>query len=438
MSASSSIPAERARLAGLAELFILDTAREPLFDSLVRLAAATCAAPMALLTLVDQDRLWFKAELGLGGLREAPRAPAFCARAIESDDALEVPDALDDPRFAANPFVCGQPGVRFYAGAPLVLPSGERVGTLCVLDTQARLLTAEQRRTLVSLAGLATQALTMRRDLMAQAHQVRSEAESALRAEQARLRADALEAESRQLVEAAQAKTTFLANMSHELYTPLNAIIGYAHLLGTGAFAPDSPRFARYLGDIGASGRQLLAQLQTVLAFSEVQSGQLELRPQRVDLRSLLDDAIDIARADCRARGVTVTLATDPGPLELLIDPTRLAQIVSHLLSNATRFSHPGGHVTLRARAVGTREFRVEVEDAGIGIAAADLPRLFMPFRQLSEGLTKTHPGAGLGLALARRLVEAQGGTVAVESTPGVGSLFSFTLPRVQRGLPGA
>ncbi len=226
--------------------------------------------------------------------------------------------------------------------------------------------------------------------------------------------------------------------MSHELYTPLNAIIGYAHLLGTGAFAPDSPRFARYLGDIGASGRQLLAQLQTVLVFSEVQSGRIELRPQRVDLRSLLDDAIDIARADCRARGVTVTLATDPGPLELLIDPTRLAQIVSHLLSNAIRFSHPGGHVTLRARAVGAREFRVEVEDAGIGIAAADLPRLFMPFRQLSEGLAKTHSGAGLGLALARRLVEAQGGTVAVESTPGVGSLFSFTLPRGQRGLPGA
>ena len=438
MSASSSTPAERARLAGLAELFILDTAPEPLFDSLVRLAAATCAAPMALLTLVDQDRLWFKAELGLGGLRESPRERAFCARAIESDDGLEVPDARDDPRFAANPFVSGEPGVRFYAGAPLVLPTGERVGTLCVLDTQARRLTAEQRRTLVSLAGLAAQALTMRRDLMAHAHLVRSEAESALRAEQARLRAAALEAESRQLAEAAHAKTTFLANMSHELYTPLNAIIGYAHLLGTGAFAPDSPRFARYLGDIGASGRQLLAQLQTVLVFSEVQSGRIELRPQRVDLRSLLDDAIDIARADCRARGVTVTLATDPGPLELLIDPTRLAQIVSHLLSNAIRFSHPGGHVTLRARAVGAREFRVEVEDAGIGIAAADLPRLFMPFRQLSEGLAKTHSGAGLGLALARRLVEAQGGTVAVESTPGVGSLFSFTLPRGQRGLPGA
>ena len=128
-----------------------------------------------------------------------------------------------------------------------------------------------------------------------------------------------------------------------------------------------------------------------------------------------------------------MTLATDPEPLELVIDPMRLAQVVSHYLSNAIRFSHAGGHVALRAHALGAREFRVEVEDHGIGIAPEDLPRLFTPFRQLSEGLAKTHQGAGLGLALARRLVQAQGGVVDVESRPGAGSVFSFTLPRVQR-----
>lgn len=113
-----------------------------------------------------------------------------------------------------------------------------------------------------------------------------------------------------------------------------------------------------------------------------------------------------------------------------MIDPMRLSQVVSHALSNAIRFSHPDGAVAVRARAQGTREFVVEVEDHGVGIAAADLPRLFTPFHQLSQGLARTHEGAGLGLALTRRVVEAMGGTVDVASTPGVGSVFTFTLPR--------
>ena len=436
MSSTFFNPGESARLARLHELAILDTDREPLFDSLARLAAEACRAPVALVSLVDRDRLWFKAEIGLGGLRETPRDGAPCAEAIRSDALMEVSDAQADPRFATHAFARDAPGARLYAGAPLILPSGERLGTLCIMDTVARTLTGDQRRTLVTLAELATQALTMRREAAQAALAQRDDA--APGSEDARRRACALEAENRQLLEAARVKTAFLANMSHELYTPLNAIIGYAHLLGTGAIAPDSPRFAKYLGDIGASGQQLLAQVQAVLAFSDVQSGRLDLRPQRVDLRAVLQGVIDIAQADCRARRVTVTLDTDPGPLELLVDPMRLSQVVSHYLSNAVRFSHPGGHVVLRARAQGTREFTVEVQDEGIGIAAADLPRLFTPFRQLSEGLAKTHAGAGLGLAIVRSVIEAQGGSVAVASTPGAGSVFSFTLPRVQRDLPDA
>src|SRR6201996_6043168 len=178
MSTPSSIPGEIARLARLHELSVLDTAPEPLFDSLVRMASEACDAPIALITRVDADRQWFKAGLGLGGLRETPRHHSFCTHTIQSDDLMEVPDARDDARFAASPFVRDDPGVRFYAGAPLILPSGERVGTLCVLDLHARRLSDAQRRTLVSLAGLATQALAMRRDLIDRTQHVRGEAES--------------------------------------------------------------------------------------------------------------------------------------------------------------------------------------------------------------------------------------------------------------------
>ena len=680
MSTFSSHPGEIARLARLHELHILDTAREPLFDSIVNMASAACESPIALITLIDADRQWFKADVGLGGLSETPREFAFCAHTIQGDGLMEVPDARDDARFAANPFVRDDPGVRFYAGAPLTLPCGERVGSLCVIDRHARRLTGAQRRTLLSLAELATQALTMRRDLIQRTLQVRGDAERALaareaelhdlytnapcgyysldtdgrfarindtalrwlgctrdevlgklgivdfldaegrqyfnarfprlkrdgrvfdieydligrsgmrrrvigsasalrgadgefvmtrtvvhdiselhrareslrrmgaeqqtiidtdlvgivklkdrnvawanrgaekmfgwslsevagqcsrvfypdeaayqdfgaaaypalqaggmhrcqlqmrrrdggsmdvdmsltampghvgevlcvlqditelrRAEDIRIRAGALEAENRQLVEAARVKGVFLSNMSHELYTPLNAIIGFSHLLGTGAIAHDSPRFAKYLADIGASGQQLLAKVQQVLAFTDVESGRFDLRPRRAELRAVLQDVVDIAQADCSARGVDVTLQMAPAALELVIDPMRLSQVVSHLLSNAIRFSHAGGRVTLRAQAQGVDGFRVEVEDRGIGIAPEDLPRLFTPFRQLSEGLSKTHGGTGLGLALARRLVEAQGGSVAVHSTPGAGSVFSFTLPRVAHAVP--
>jgi PAS domain S-box-containing protein len=178
---------ERVRLSRLHDLRVLDTAREPLFDSFVRMASETCGSAIALISLIDADRQWFKADLGLGGLSETPREYAFCAHAIQSDELMEVPDARDDPRFSSNPFVRNQPGIRFYAGAPLILPGGERVGTLCVLDLHARRLTDAQRKTLVSLAAMTTQALLMRRDLIVRTLAVRDQSEAALAIQSAEL-----------------------------------------------------------------------------------------------------------------------------------------------------------------------------------------------------------------------------------------------------------
>ena len=248
------------------------------------------------------------------------------------------------------------------------------------------------------------------------------------RAEDIRLRAAALGTENRQLVEAARVKRVFLTNMSHELYTPLNAIIGYAHLLGTGAIPADSLRFAKYLADIGSSGQQLLAQIQHALACTEVESGHFDLQPRRAELRAVLEGAIEVAQDACRAKGVGVTFAMAPESLELTIDPIRLSQVVSQCLSNAIRFSHAGGQVELRAQALDERSFRVEVQDHGVGIAPERLPHLFTALRQPGEGPARKQ--AGLGLALTRRLVEAMDGTIAVASTPGVGSVFTVTLPR--------
>ncbi len=157
--------AERRRLARLRMLGVMDSGPEPVFDALVRIAASVCGMPIALVSLVDDERQWFKANHGLEGTTQTPRDIAFCTHAIEQDSVMEVPDAASDARFADNPLVVGGPGIRFYAGAPIVMPSGERVGTLCVIDRQPGHLTELQKATLRDLAAVAQRLLLQRERL---------------------------------------------------------------------------------------------------------------------------------------------------------------------------------------------------------------------------------------------------------------------------------
>jgi diguanylate cyclase (GGDEF)-like protein/PAS domain S-box-containing protein len=157
---------EERRLRSLRDLKILDTAPEPQFDALVRAAALVTGAPVALLSFVDSERQWFKSNQGLAGLTETTRDASFCAHAILQNELLEVPDTTRDLRFADNPLVTGGPRARFYAGAPVTLADGSRVGTLCVVDTAPRRLTLEQREALSQLALAAAQGLEGRRALL--------------------------------------------------------------------------------------------------------------------------------------------------------------------------------------------------------------------------------------------------------------------------------
>ena len=162
MISAPPAPDEAARLRALRELGVLDTAPEERFDRLTRLAQDMFQAPIALVTLVDEDRQWFKSNLGLS-VGETPRAVAFCAHAILDDEVLVVPDARADPRFADNPLVTGDPDIRFYAGAPLATSDGHSVGTLCVIDTEPRDWTAEQSRALRDLANVVEEELNQAR-----------------------------------------------------------------------------------------------------------------------------------------------------------------------------------------------------------------------------------------------------------------------------------
>jgi PAS domain S-box-containing protein len=248
-------------------------------------------------------------------------------------------------------------------------------------------------------------------------------------AEEARLRAERLESDNRQIQESNRLKSQFLANMSHELRSPLNAIIGFSDLLcsDTMPVAPEKQR--QFIGHIRTSGRHLLQLINDVLDLSKVESGKFEFYPEPVRLAELIGEVRNVLFSLLQRKRLTLDVDVAPAVASVVTDPARLKQALFNYLSNAIKFSAEGGALSVRALPEGAQAFRIEVTDFGVGIAQADLPRLFVEFQQLDDGYTKRHQGTGLGLALTRRLVQAQGGSVGVRSVLGQGSTFHLVLP---------
>lgn len=255
------------------------------------------------------------------------------------------------------------------------------------------------------------------------------------RLEELRARSTELENQNRRIQETNRLKSEFLANMSHELRTPLNCIIGFADVLHDGEVSPESPEHRELLGEILGSGRHLLSLLNDVLDLAKVESGTLDFFPEELELSRVVAEVCGVVRAIATSKSIRLETDIDPAVNEVSLDPSRLKQVLYNYLSNALKFTPEGGTIDIRARPEQPDTFRLEVIDSGIGIAPADLSRLFVEFQQLDSGAAKKHAGTGLGLALTKRIVEAQGGAVGVKSTVGSGSVFFAVLPR--RGAPG-
>ena len=223
---------------------------------------------------------------------------------------------------------------------------------------------------------------------------------------------------------ATQAKSRFVASMSHELRTPLNAVIGFAELLDQGRGGPLSPRQREYIQIIRASSDHLLTLANDALDMSAIEAGHLRLDPQVIDAAAVAAECVSALRTMARERRVMLSL--DPGaPAPVVLDPARLRQVILNYTANAIRFTPAGGHVTVRtSRRDGG--LQVEVIDTGIGISAADQARVFDAFVRAGS---RAGGGSGLGLAVTRQIVEAQGGEVTVASRPGAGSTFGAWLP---------
>jgi len=238
-----------------------------------------------------------------------------------------------------------------------------------------------------------------------------------------------VEERTKELTAANQAKSQFLANMSHELRTPLNAILGFSELLSddvTGRFDEETRR--RYLQLIHSSGKHLLELINDILDLSKVEAGQMTLHLQPVEIPAVIDEIR--ATVEPLARSKSITLETSAsGELSIVADASKVIQMLLNLVSNAIKFTPEGGRIEIQARDAGPW-IEVAVIDSGIGIAEADLGRLFTEFQQLSAGPGRQQQGTGLGLALTKHLAELHGGHVTVESTLGAGSTFTLRLPR--------
>ena len=222
-------------------------------------------------------------------------------------------------------------------------------------------------------------------------------------------------------------KSEFLASMSHELRTPLNAILGFSQVLRDEMFGPVNEKQAEYLDDIVTSGNHLLALINDVLDLSKVEAGQVELDVQPFSVREALERGVVMVRERAAEDGVDVALAANPDVEVVEGDERRIKQVIFNLLSNAVKFTPPGGEVDVSAARV-NGEVRISVADTGPGVAVEDQERIFEEFQQTEAGIEQRE-GTGLGLALSKRFVELHGGKIWLESEPGRGSRFVFTLP---------
>ena len=256
-----------------------------------------------------------------------------------------------------------------------------------------------------------------------------------------------LAAKNVELQRATRLKSEFLANMSHELRTPLNAIIGFSDLMLSEAAGPVTPEHKDFLEAILRNGRHLLELINGILDLSKIEAGRMSLTLAPTDLREAIKGAVTDTESLRRAKQQNVWLELDDTPLNVIADGVRVRQVLFNLLSNASKFTGEGGSIILSAlstraplappadrvgdeRKLVTKDVVwVSVADTGIGIAPADMPKLFQEFSQVDSSASRQAQGTGLGLALSRKLVELHGGTIGAESLPGRGSTFWFILP---------
>lgn len=396
MISAPTTPDEDTRLQALYDYDILDTEAEKVFDDLTLLASEICQTPIALISLIDPNRQWFKSKVGLSA-EETHRDIAFCAHAIHERHVFEVKDTLKDERFYDNPLVTSDPNIRFYAGAQLLTPDGQAIGTLCAISDKPKSLTDKQRSALEILSREVISQLELRKKV-------------------------------KQLADANQRKSDYLSNISHELRTPLNAIVSFSQIMLSEFKHQQIPsKFAQYLKHLDNSGKRLMGLVNAVLDMSKIEEGKMEVSLRPVEIRPLFDSIVGMFKVTAEDKGILLDAQLDSDlPEHLLVDEAKLGQIIINLISNAIKFTPSGKQISLQL-CYAKGQLIIVVRDEGVGISAPDQRLLFNKFQQV--GKQKNEEGTGLGLAITKGLVDLMEGDIKLSSQIDKGTLVKVSIP---------
>jgi PAS domain S-box-containing protein len=519
MPATPTKPDEVQRLQVLKDLKLLDTPPEERFDRITRLAARVFGVPIALLTLVDAERQWYKSRVGIDVV-ETDRSISLCSHVIEQDDVFVIEDALRDPRFATNPYVMGVPHIRFYAGYPLATPDGSKVGTLCIIDRTAREFSPDDRALLRDLGRIAADevaavelnwALQRQRDseagmrallehipegvlmldvegaiLWVNPAAVRifaTPAEQLVGQRGQKLLADdpeklvansglinltpyeslgrrgdgsvfpleftvnrlILSGEKRMVAivrdisrrRAADDRTRatderrrkYFATATHELRTPMASVLGFSELLLKRDF--DAATGRELIEIIHRQASRLVDLINQLLDLARIEAGgkdELEFRPMGVD--ELIDQTLANLVGLGEAHRIAIAVAPDLPALSG--DALKLQQALTNIVSNSIKYSNPDTPIEVSAFIAPARAqptVAIRVKDRGIGMTPEQTAQIFDAFYRADKG--SSVQGSGLGMTIFKEIIDLHGGTVELQSAPGVGTEITMLLPAV-------
>ena len=401
---------EQERLAALRRLQILDTMTEKDYDDITFLASRICQTPISLISFVDEDRQWFKSHLGVD-LRESAREFSICDRAIATVTATGerkpfiIPDLRRDERFSSNPFVVSEPRIVFYAGVPLVSSDGFGLGTVCVIDTRERELTGEQIEALGRLADQVMNLLEMRM----QNHELQD----------LRLRLEARNTDLEQ----------FAMVVAHDIKSPLASVLLANEMLRADfneALGPEGAKFTRVIQNAADRIGNLV---DGILEYYKQGSDHLE--EQSHSLQEILDS---ITSTQISTKPYKVNLPQVNS--RICMNRTQLEQVFLNLISNSIRYNDSAVaeiDISFREDAF---NYYFTLRDNGIGIAAENHNRIFNLFQTISKNDRFGVKSNGIGLPTVKKIIESHGGAIRVDSEPGKGSVFTFSILKAQ-AIPG-
>jgi C4-dicarboxylate-specific signal transduction histidine kinase len=403
---------EQERLQALLDYEVLDTAPELAYDDLTQLASSICGTPIALVSLVDGNRQWFKSKHGLEA-PETPRDVSFCGHAIHEIDVFEIRDAHVDERFADNPLVTGGPFVRFYAGMPLINPQGVALGTLCVIDHQPRELSSDQRKSLASLARQVVSQLELRKSLgvMKKQFEELKELTGKFREQQA------------QLMHASRLASLgeMSAGISHEINNPLAIIAGTIPMLESLRFDEEKfrSRTTRALSAVSRIERIISGLRKFSRSDSTCDSATW------VDLNSIIVDTFEIIGPLNSKIGARI-IAPKHLNIEIHCNPVAITQVLVNLASNALFATETLAEkwIDLRLEVNESGVF-LRIVDSGAGIDEKIQSKLFQPFFTTKP----VGAGTGLGLSISKGIAEVHGGSLRYVPSE-ANTCFELFLPR--------